>query len=75
MSERDAPQQPIPPKPDAPGADKENPYGPYEAEPRPGEERGRIDKPSTAADDLAIDEERGKKIRGNEAPKDVADPD
>ena len=43
--------------------------------PQPEGGQTKYDKPSRADEDFAIDEERDKRIRGNEAPKDVADPD
>lgn len=70
MSERDAPQQPIPERPHSPGDPKKNPYGQSEAEKKPGGGKTKYDKPADGADDFAIDEERDKRIRGNEAPKD-----
>ncbi|MCK0166507.1 hypothetical protein MWU52_02975 [Jannaschia sp. S6380] len=70
MAERDAPQQPIPERPHAPGAPKKNPYGESEAVEKPEGGRTKYDKPAEGADDFAIDEERDKRIRGNEAPDD-----
>ncbi|MEM7489952.1 MAG: hypothetical protein AAF390_12605 [Pseudomonadota bacterium] len=68
-------QQPLPRHPDAPGPDKANPYGESAATPRTGGGETKYDQPAEGADDFAIDELRDKPIRGNEAPKDVADPD
>lgn len=74
-NDRDAPVQPIPERPHAPGDPKSDGFGPSEAEPRPEGGKTKYDVPAQAEDDFAIDEERDKQIRGNEAPKDVADPD
>ncbi|MFQ6553586.1 hypothetical protein AAD018_014710 [Aestuariibius insulae] len=45
-----------------------------EAERKPEKERGRLDKPSKASEDFAIDEHKGKAIRGFENRPDPADP-
>lgn len=67
-------QQPMPPSPKAPGPEKAKPFGESEA-PEKGEGETRYDVPAKGADDFAIDEQREKRIRGNEAPKDVHFPD
>ncbi|WP_179379910.1 hypothetical protein [Jannaschia marina] len=74
-SDRDAPVQPIPDRPHAPGDPKDNAFGESRAKRQPDGGQTRYDKPARAADDFAIDEARDKRIRGNEAPKDVADPE
>lgn len=74
MSERDQGQQPIPERPHSPGDPKKNPYGESEARERADDGKTKYDKPAEGADDFAIDEERDKRIRGNESEKDVADP-
>lgn len=68
-------QQPMPPSPKAPGEEKRKPFGASEAEERPGGGETKYDRPAEAADDFAIDEQREKRIRGNEAPKDVHVPE
>ncbi|MFQ6547174.1 hypothetical protein AADZ90_004405 [Aestuariibius sp. 2305UL40-4] len=45
-----------------------------EAEREPEKEKGQFDKPSKASEDFAIDEHKGKKIRGFEDRPDPADP-
>ena len=66
----DAGQQPLPEDDHAPGDPKRNPYGESAATPRPEGGKTDLDRPAEGADDFAIDEERDKPIRGNEAPKD-----
>lgn len=62
-------QQPMPASPDASGKPKQRAYGESAAKPQ-GDGQTKWDKPAKGADDFAIDEERSKPIRGNEAPKD-----
>ena len=71
MTDRDAPQQPIPERDHAAGDPKENSFGESEAPKSPEGGKTKYDKPSEGADDFSIDEDRDKPIRGNEAPKDV----
>ncbi|CTQ50806.1 hypothetical protein [Jannaschia donghaensis] len=73
-SDRDAPVQPIPERPHPSGDPKSDNYAPVDVEPKPEGGKTKYDKPTDGADDFAIDEQRDKRIRGNEAPKDVADP-
>ncbi|TFL16238.1 hypothetical protein [Jannaschia formosa] len=68
-------QQPMPPSDEAPGPEKSKPFGVSEAKKKPGDGKTKYDKPSEASDDFAIDEKREKRVRGNEAPKDVSTPD
>lgn len=49
----------------APGG-KENPFGSKKPKPGPMNEAGNLDRPSDGADDFAIDEMKGKSIRGAE---------
>ncbi|MGB3408193.1 MAG: hypothetical protein WBA67_11940 [Jannaschia sp.] len=63
-------QQPMPEGAHKPGTAKENPFGESAADTAPEGEKTKYDKPSVASDDFAIDEQREKRIRGNEAPKD-----
>lgn len=65
----EAGQQPLPDRDHAPGDAKRNPYGESEAKPRPDGGKTDLDRPAKGVDDFAIDEERDKPIRGNEAPK------
>ena len=67
-------QQPMPASPKAPGEEKRKPFGPSAAEDH-GNGETKYDVPSEAEDDFAIDEQREKRIRGNESPKDVHFPD
>ncbi|WP_299650123.1 hypothetical protein [uncultured Jannaschia sp.] len=71
MTDRDAPQQPIPERNHAPGDPKENAYGESEAQPSAEGGKTKYDKPSEGSEDFSIDEDRDKRIRGNEAPKDT----
>ena len=74
-SDRDAPQQPIPDRSHPSGDPKGDNYGESKAEKKPEGGKTKYDKPAEGAEDFAIDEQRDKRIRGNESPKDVADPD
>jgi hypothetical protein len=61
-------QQPMPPSEKAPGPEKLKPFGRSEA-PDKGPGKTPLDKPSKAEDDFAIDEQREKRIRGNESSR------
>ena len=63
-------QQPMQDGPHKPGPRKGSPYGPSEAPQTKTGGKTKYDRPSVAADDFAIDEQREKRIRGNEAPQD-----
>ncbi len=69
MNDRDAPQQPIPERPHAPGPEGKDGYGESAAEKKPEGGKTKYDQPAVGAEDFAIDEDRDKAIRGNEAPK------
>jgi hypothetical protein len=64
-------QQPMPRSPKAPGKEKAKPFGPLGVEEKPEGGRTKFDVPSREEDDFAIDEQREKRIRGNEGPKDA----
>jgi hypothetical protein len=69
-------QQPMPPSHAAPGKEKRKPFGESKARDK-GPGKTKFDVPSQAEDDFAIDEQREKRIRGNESSrrKDVHFPD
>jgi hypothetical protein len=63
-------QQPLPARPERPGAEKANTYGESEAPERPEGGKTKYDVPAKGADDFATDELRDKRIRGNESVDD-----
>lgn len=52
---------------------KDTPFGPSGATPRPGQEKGRLDKPAKPEDDFATDERRSRAIQGQEDIEDQRD--
>ena len=67
VKDNDDGQQPMPPSPHKPGPPKENTYGESAAEERPEGGKTKYDEPAKGADDFATDEQRDKRIRGNES--------
>ncbi|WP_371153564.1 hypothetical protein [Jannaschia sp. 2305UL9-9] len=63
-------QQPMPASPDPDEPEKKNHFGESKAQEKPRDGKTKYDVPAAAEDDFAIDEQRAKPIRGNEAPKD-----
>ncbi|CUH39111.1 hypothetical protein JSE7799_01832 [Jannaschia seosinensis] len=70
VKDNDDGQQPMKPSPHKPGRPKENTYGESAADKKPEGGRTKYDKPAVGADDFATDEQRDKRIRGNESSVD-----